>query len=245
MVVMAGAKGWEVRGRTAVALRGATLSGLAEAITGNGDDWRLLDFKRDPRTLQEGERVGIRPLLEKAVHAGAVQKDLEALARQRLPAEASPPAGLEKGEYLGTFRITVYNTAREWDHPAIPTRKAPGLAREYSVAFLKDIDMQGSGIDRQGRLIQHTWAHGRPSGYTYVETIRTASGEPVRPGWSAAVDKNLVPHGIWIYIDRVGWRKTVDTGRAIKERKIDVYMAIPLNEANDIGTRDRGVWRAK
>jgi len=245
MVAMAGAKGWEIEGRTAVALRGATLSGLAQAITGDPNDYKLLDFKRDPRTLQEGEKVKIMPLLDKAAYGLTPAKDLEQLAKERLPAMATPPAGLEKGEYLGTFRITVYNTAREWDHPARPTRKAPGLAREYSVAFLRDIDMQGSGIDREGRLIQHTWRQGKIAGYTYVDTIRTASGEPVRQGWSAAVDPSIVPPGTWIFIEGVGRRKTVDTGEKIKQRKIDVYFAVSRKEAYTLDKQEQRVWRAK
>lgn len=63
----------------AKALKGATLSGLAWAITGDGNDYELLDFKRDPRTLRVGDKVNIMPLLEKA--AGKPQKD----ARVRKP----------------------------------------------------------------------------------------------------------------------------------------------------------------
>jgi 3D (Asp-Asp-Asp) domain-containing protein len=236
---------WKLEGATATAEAGATLPGLADAITGNPDDYKLLGFNGDPTRLRVGDKVDIMPLLDKAAGVSTVPQDLEEMARQRLPAEASPPAGLEKGEYLGMFRITVYNTAREWDHPAAPTRKVPGLDREYGTAFLKDIDMQGSGIDREGRLIQHTWANRRISGYKYLNTIRTASGEPVQPGWSVAVDKAFVPPGTWIYIDNVGWRKAVDTGGKIQQRKIDVYFAVPRKEAYALDKQEQRVWRAK
>jgi len=251
-IARARGKRWIINedGNEAKALSGATLSGLAEAITGDANDWRSLDFKGDPRTLKVGDSVKITPLLKKASEEKTTRKLVEPLGWRAalLPKDRSGfvrPKNLEKGEYLGVFRITVYNTAREWDHPAEPTKDAPGLGKKYSEAFLKDIDMQGSGIDCDKRLIQHDWRGGKRSGYTYVSTIRTATGEPVMPEWSAAVDPSVVPHGAWIYIDAVGWRKAVDTGGKIKSRKIDVYFAVSRNEAYRLDKQEKRVWRAK
>jgi hypothetical protein len=86
MMAMAGAKGWEIEGTTARAHRGATLSGLADAITNNRDDWRLIGFKGDPRTLRIGARVDIMPLLRKAAEApGAVREAIHGLEEPDTP----------------------------------------------------------------------------------------------------------------------------------------------------------------
>ena len=53
-------------GAIATAGPGATLAGLAWAITGDGNDYGLIKFERDPRTLWEGDTVNIMPLLRKA-----------------------------------------------------------------------------------------------------------------------------------------------------------------------------------
>ena len=70
MVAKAMVRGWEVEGRTAVALKGATLSGLAEAITGSPEDYKLLGFDRDPKRLGIGDKVDILVLLEKVTGEG-------------------------------------------------------------------------------------------------------------------------------------------------------------------------------
>ena len=65
-------RGWIIEGRRAIAQPGATLSGLAKAITGNPEDWRKLDFPRRPETLQAGEVIDITPLLAEAVERGRI-----------------------------------------------------------------------------------------------------------------------------------------------------------------------------
>jgi hypothetical protein len=66
LVARARERGWQLDGAEATALKGATLQGLAEAITGDAADWKLLDFSGVPWPLKVGDKVGIRRLLEKA-----------------------------------------------------------------------------------------------------------------------------------------------------------------------------------
>lgn len=227
---------WKLEGATATAGPTATLGSLAEAITGNRADYKLLDFPRSPRTLRVGDRVNIVPLLEKA--AGKRDQDT---SRTR----TMIPGNLEKGDDLGTFLVTVYNVAREEDHPAAPVKRVEGLDRLYSESFLRDIRMQGSGIDRDGRLIQLSWEGGEISGFAYVDVIRTASGAPLQPEISIAADPRILPLGTWVYIDTIGWRKVTDTGGKIVGRHIDVYLAVPRAEAMKMGTKHLKVWRAR
>jgi len=111
-------KHWLVRGATAEALSRATLSGLAEAITGHAQDWKLLDFKGDPKTLRARDRVDITPLLKKAA------------AEPEKPSSVSTPTSLkvsEEGvEFIKThegLRLKPYDdqtgkTITEWKRGA-------------------------------------------------------------------------------------------------------------------------------
>ena len=67
-IAMALSKQWIVNKETneATALPGATLSGLAWAMTGNASDYTELRFPRHPPTLREGDTVDITLLLRKA-----------------------------------------------------------------------------------------------------------------------------------------------------------------------------------
>ena len=66
MISRAKSKHWRIRGHKAEALAGATLSGLAWAITGDPSDYTFIKFGRAPETLRKGETVEILPLLRKA-----------------------------------------------------------------------------------------------------------------------------------------------------------------------------------
>ena len=64
----------------------------------------------------------------------------------------------------------------------------------------------------------------------------TYSGTRVQEGRTVAVDPSIVPLGSTLYIEGVGIRKAEDTGKAIRGRKIDVYIE-DLHEARSFGVK--------
>ncbi|HOX40130.1 MAG TPA: 3D domain-containing protein [Candidatus Brocadiia bacterium] len=153
----------------------------------------------------------------------------------------------QKGESLGTFTVTAYNIANEADHSDAVEIPALGLNETYSHAFLKDILMQGSGVDKKGRLIQIDWGKNKPKGptdtiFTYVAAIRGALGK-LENGVSIAVDPTVVTAGTWVYIDTVGWRRADDTGGRIKGKHIDLFMLVPRAQAMAWGKKELQVWK--
>jgi 3D (Asp-Asp-Asp) domain-containing protein len=156
-----------------------------------------------------------------------------------------------RGESLGEFDVTAYNKAHEDDHPASPKIAAKGLGTAYNPGFLRDITMQGSGIDRQGRKIQLDWNAPRakgarfPTSYRYVQEIMTAAGYPLEDGVSIATDPSVIPMGTWVYIDTVGWRQAVDTGGDISGKHIDLFMAVSRAKATAWGHKNLCVWKEK
>jgi 3D (Asp-Asp-Asp) domain-containing protein len=158
--------------------------------------------------------------------------------------------GKETGDSLGTFVVTAYNIAHENDHPDQPKVQAKGLGREYGTRFLQDILMQGSGVDRDGRLIQIDWSKGSPgtpetTPFRYTQRIAGAAGRPVRDGVSIAVDPSVIPLGSWVCIDQVGWRRADDAGGKIVGKHIDLFMLAPRTDVMRWGRRNLAVWKEK
>jgi len=152
------------------------------------------------------------------------------------------------------FLITRYNIALEIDHPDNPKIIAPGLGRKYNERFIRDIKMQGSGIDNDGRKIQLNWmtrdknnkkvnptkANNGLGLYTYVDEIKTTNGRIVSED-SVAVDPRIIPLGSRIYIEGIGERIATDTGDKIKGHHIDVFMNVPRKQALKLN-RNVKVW---
>lgn len=59
--------------------------------------------------------------------------------------------------------------------------------------------------------------------YTHTGN-RTTSGRWPKSGKTVAVDPQIIPLGSRIYIDGIGWRIAEDTGPAIKNNALDVFM---------------------
>ena len=162
-----------------------------------------------------------------------------------------PPlcAAQEEDSLLGTFVVTAYNIANEADWPCQDTDKilAKGLDSYYCPGFLKDILLQGSGVDNSGSSIQIDWSMGSPSTaantyFRYVPYIETASGNELEDGVSIAVDTSVIPFNTWVYIEEVGFRRADDTGGNINGNRIDVFMNVPNEEARNFGKKQLKVW---
>jgi hypothetical protein len=97
-------------GRTAMAL-------LAEAITGDGNDWRELPFKRDPTTLQPGDVIDIGALLDKARGVG---ESVQPAPPERQPGPGPQPTpemmarAKEKGWEVEGSRAKALPGAKLW-----------------------------------------------------------------------------------------------------------------------------------
>lgn len=50
------------------------------------------------------------------------------------------------------------------------------------------------------------------------------NGEPLKEGYTIAVDPKVIPLNSWVYIEGIGDFKACDTGSAIKGNKIDVFV---------------------
>ena len=50
------------------------------------------------------------------------------------------------------------------------------------------------------------------------------NGEPLRAGYTVAVDPNVIPLNTWLYLEGIGIRKACDTGGKVKGQKIDLLI---------------------
>lgn len=75
---------------------------------------------------------------------------------------------------------------------------------------------------------------GRYHGITY-------SGAPAVPYHTLAVDPQVLPLGIRLYIEGLGWWTTEDTGNLIKGNRLDICVNT-REEAMLWGLRERRVW---
>jgi 3D (Asp-Asp-Asp) domain-containing protein len=158
------------------------------------------------------------------------------------PVPVPQPPERQVGRSLGAFMVTAYNIANEGDHAATPSVNARGLNHHYSRAFLRDIIMQGSGVDNGGRFIQIDWSHGAPTTpentrFRYVDSVVGGAGRGIENGVSIAVDPAVIPLGSWVWIDTIGWRRADDTGGRIHGNHIDLFMLVPRRDAVRWGTR--------
>lgn len=68
----------------------------------------------------------------------------------------------------------------------------------------------------------------------------TASGAPVGPD-TVAVDPSVIPLGSHMYVQGAGYRVALDTGGAIKGRRLDIW-APTYAQCADWGVQSRSVW---
>jgi 3D (Asp-Asp-Asp) domain-containing protein len=76
-------------------------------------------------------------------------------------------------------------------------------------------------------------------GTDYVH--RTSGGYVPTVGLTVAVDRSVISHGTWLYIEGYGIRRAEDTGSGIKGNMIDLYVDTH-EEALQIGRKSVTVW---
>ena len=76
----------------------------------------------------------------------------------------------------------------------------------------------------------------------YNDSGTTKSGRQTQNGVTIAVDPNVIPLGSWVEVKfpdgRIERRRADDTGRLIKQNKIDVYVARSTSEAMELGLQN-------
>ena len=76
--------------------------------------------------------------------------------------------------------------------------------------------------------------------YYCYDSGATKSGEAVREGM-IAVDTDIIPLGSLVYVEGEGFKIAADTGRLIKESRIDVYLP-DYEECIERGRINKQVW---
>lgn len=148
---------------------------------------------------------------------------------------------LKEAWYESPFLITGYNVCEEDDFLG-KLVNATGLNEKHKDDFLfssSGVPMQGTGKTSQGKIIRlahigggwHRNKKGYPdwvgkpdeTKFTYADGVHGAYGTVVE-GKSIAVDKNIIPKKCKVSIDGLGERDADDTGSAIKQYHIDVFL---------------------
>jgi 3D (Asp-Asp-Asp) domain-containing protein len=122
--------------------------------------------------------------------------------------------------YHEKFQITCYVVSLEANYLSTPLVSAPGIpGQKYHQGFLRDIDMQGTGLALDGTYV-HWKGHGQ---YEPESCPRTASGTCAIVGATVAVDPSVIPLESKINIDGIGSRAAQDIGGGINAYHIDNF----------------------
>lgn len=129
--------------------------------------------------------------------------------------------------YDSYFDITYYITADENDYDGSKTESVDGISGLFKPKFLSAVRLNGSGRASDGRFLKYY------NGTYSLETPTTASGTTPVVDKTIAVDPFYIP-----MVNRNGWKRGVvdimstglrraeDTGGAIDEFHIDVYVGV-------------------
>ena len=136
--------------------------------------------------------------------------------------------------YNSSFYITYYIVADENDYPGSKTESIPGVSGLFKPQFLAALRLNGSGRDTSNRYLSYY-------GGTYsLQNPTTASGTTPTVGQTIAVDPFYIP-----MVNRSGWkrgavdimttglRRAEDTGGAIDDFHIDVYVGVGMSNVTE------------
>jgi 3D (Asp-Asp-Asp) domain-containing protein len=134
--------------------------------------------------------------------------------------------GFIDAAFENPFNITAYKTSLESDFAGAQTTNPCGVTGTFFDDFLDDVRLEGTGKANDGRFIQYA---GRQHGnrcYEVVTCPLTKSGVCAQVGTTIAVDPDVMPLGSLVNIANVGLRTAQDTGGAIRNEHIDVYVGL-------------------
>ena len=120
-----------------------------------------------------------------------------------------------------------------------------GLNRDYSKNFMKDVDMQGTGIDTSKQYIKLINSTRTPFEYSYVSGVIGKSGVILIPNKSVAVDTSIIALGTELCIDSFGEKIAHDTGGKIKGNSIDIFVDWTRQDAMNFGVKHSTVYKKK
>lgn len=190
IIARARAAHWDLKGTTATAQAGATLSALAKAVTGNAQDWTLLGFTREPNTLKAGEQTDITPLLDRlaTIPFGTAQdneppKGAEEITQAKLEAMAEAAAtkyGIPPGILKGLIR-----QESGWKVAAKSSVGAVGLTQLMPATASKDLGLRvDSQVDERLDPAKNVDAGAR---YLRRQYDRFAEGKTDTERWRLAL----------------------------------------------------------
>jgi 3D (Asp-Asp-Asp) domain-containing protein len=140
------------------------------------------------------------------------------------PSAPSYPRTFIDAKFENPFKLTAYATSLESDLSGSQTTDPCGVSGTFFDTFLKNVQLEGTGQALDGRLIQYTGKKQGKLCFQEVTCAQTASGACAQAGTTIAVDTDVMPLGSTVNIDQVGVRTAQDTGGAIKNYHIDVYV---------------------
>jgi uncharacterized protein YabE (DUF348 family)/3D (Asp-Asp-Asp) domain-containing protein len=113
-------------------------------------------------------------------------------------------------------QVVVYGTKK----PTRLTARSPviqQITRDQITFDVRKI-LRNAELTAYSAGVEHT---GKSEGHP--EYGITFTGTRVQDGQTVAVDPRVIPLGWWIYIEGYGFRRTEDTGSAVKGSRIDIY----------------------
>lgn len=131
-----------------------------------------------------------------------------------------------RASYISDFRTTQYITAIESDYSG--SLISVGLDKKYKSDFIDAVELNGSGLGDDGNYIKYM----DDGSYSYHAPV-TSTGTTPKAGQTIAVDNYEIPRyksgstykrGYITIQDGIGRRIAEDSGGAINNHRIDIYM---------------------
>jgi 3D (Asp-Asp-Asp) domain-containing protein len=159
-------------------------------------------------SMMKGKEKVIRPgkegtqlVTEKRVYEDGVLISSTLLTKELKPTEPKVVAyGTKKAVRLSTQSPIIQQVTK--DGVTFDVRKIIQKA---------ELTAYGAGVEHTGKTKDHP------------EYAITFTGVRASEGRTVAVDPRVIPLGWWIYIDGYGFRRTEDTGSAVKGNRVDIF----------------------